>query len=105
MAEADRHMEEQAEIERKQAEEMAAARAARAVEFNKEYRNCLDIQRAETEAQKLVDLEKREAEMAIRRQLEQELADQVPRVPLLFSLPVSHFRYFFRKRRRPNRRR
>ena len=64
------------EVERKQAEDMAAARAVRAVEFNKEYRYGLDIQRAEMEAQKLVELEKHEAEMALRRNLEQAQMDQ-----------------------------
>lgn len=76
MAEADRHLEEQMEMERKQAEEMAATRAARTVDFNKEYRLGLDIQKAEIEAQRLLDLEKYEAEMVLRRTIEAAQREQ-----------------------------
>ena len=38
MAEADRHIEEQIEAERKQAEEMAATRANKVLDFNRDYR-------------------------------------------------------------------
>ena len=38
MAEADRHLEEQIEQERKQAEEMEAARSTKTLDFNREFR-------------------------------------------------------------------
>ena len=64
-------------MERKQAEQMEAARAAKTIEFNKEFRMGLDVQRAEIEAQKLVEKEKFESELALRRSLEAALKDQV----------------------------
>lgn len=76
MVEADRHLEEQIEQERKQAEEMGAARANRTHDFNREFRAGLDLQKAELEAQKLVERERFEAEMAVRRQQEAEYRDQ-----------------------------
>ena len=56
---------------------MEAARAAKTIEFNKEFRMGLDVQRAEIEAQKLVEKEKFESELALRRSLEAALKDQV----------------------------
>merc|ERR1711970_936012 len=76
MAEVDRLQEEQVEIERKQAEDMEAARASRIVDFNKEFRQGLDLQRAELEAHKLVEKERFEAELAIRRTQEAALKEQ-----------------------------
>ena len=76
MVEADRHLEEEIELERKQAEQMEAARLAKTVDFNKEFRLGLDIQRAEIEAQKLVEKEKFESELALRRSLEAALKEQ-----------------------------
>lgn len=76
MVEADRHLEEQIEQERKQAEEMEAARASRTHDFNKEFRAGLDLQKAELEAQKLIERERFETEMAVRRQQEAEFRDQ-----------------------------
>ena len=65
------------ELERKQAEQMEAARAAKTIDFNKDFRIGLDVQRAEIEAQKLVEKEKFESELALRRSLEAALKDQV----------------------------
>ena len=76
MVEADRHLEEQIELERKQAEQMEAARNAKTLEFNKDFRLGLDLQRAEIEAQKLVEKEKFENELALRRSLEASLKEQ-----------------------------
>ena len=56
---------------------MEAARAAKTIDFNKEFRMGLDVQRAEIEAQKLVEKEKFESELALRRSLEAALKDQV----------------------------
>ena len=56
---------------------MEAARAAKTIDFNKEFRIGLDVQRAEIEAQKLVEKEKFESELALRRSLEAALKDQV----------------------------
>ena len=76
LAEADRHLEEQIEKERKLASEMEAARASRTHDFNKEFRHGLDLQKAELEAQKLMEKERFEAELALRRSHEAELREQ-----------------------------
>lgn len=76
MAEADRHLEEEIEKERKQAEEMEATRQSRTVDFNKEFRQGLDLQMAEMEAQKLIEKERFEAELALRREQEAAFREQ-----------------------------
>merc|ERR1712223_964583 len=76
MVASDKKLEEQIEQERKQAEEMAAARNARTSEFHKDFRQGLDIQKAELEAQRLMEKEKFEAELAIRRSHEAALREQ-----------------------------
>ena len=76
MVSSDKRLEEQIELERKQAEEMEAARAARTAEFHKDFRQGLDVQKAELEAQKLLDKERFEAELALRRSHEAALREK-----------------------------
>ena len=76
MAEADRHLEEQIEQERKQAEEMEAARSTKTLDFNREFRIGLDLQKAEIEAQKLVEKERFEVELALRKNQEAMLREE-----------------------------
>ena len=76
MAEADRHLEEQIEQERKQAEDMEAARSTKTIDFNKEFRYGLDLQKAEIEAKKLVEKEKFEVELALRKNQEALLKEE-----------------------------
>ena len=76
MVNSDKRLEEQIELERKQAEEMEAARAARTAEFHKDFRQGLDVQKAELEAQKLLDKERFEAELALRRSHEAALREK-----------------------------
>ena len=60
MAEADRHQEEELEEERRKAESMAAARDNGINKFYKEYRNQLQQQLDEVEAERLREREKKE---------------------------------------------
>ena len=76
MAEADRAIEETIEEERKQAEEMAAARASKIVDFNKDYREGLDRQKAENEAKKVLEWERHQKELDIRKKLEAEAKEK-----------------------------
>ena len=76
MAEADRHLEEEIERERKQAEDMEAARSTKTLDFNKEFRYGLDLQKAEIEAKKLVEKEKFEVELALRKNQEALLREE-----------------------------
>ena len=66
MAEADRHLEEEMEAERRRAVEMAEARTQRMKEFHEDYRTGLRNQREEQEALKLLEMEKREIELQAR---------------------------------------
>ena len=66
MAEADRHIEEEMEEERKKAEALAKARQERLEEFQKNYRDGLDQQRVEQDALKLIEFEQREQELAVK---------------------------------------
>ena len=72
MAEADRAIEETIEEERKQAESMAASRSAKIVDFNKDYKDGLDRQKAENEAKKVLEWERHQKELEIRKKLEAE---------------------------------
>ena len=72
VSEADRAIEEQVEAERKQAEEMAAAQKAKIVDFNRDYREGLDKQRAEQDAKRILECERQQAELELRRKLEEE---------------------------------
>ena len=72
MAEADRAIEETIEEERKQAESMAAARTAKIVDFNKDYKDGLDRQKAENEAKKVLEWERHQKELEVRKKLELE---------------------------------
>ena len=76
MVASDKKLEEEIEKERKQAEEMEAARQTRTAEFHKDFRQGLDIQKAELEAQKLIEKERFEAELALRRSHEAALREQ-----------------------------
>ena len=80
-------------MERKQAEQMEAARAAKTIEFNKEFRMGLDVQRAEIEAQKLVEKEKFESELALRRSLEAALKDQVYNTYLVHTFIIYNLNF------------
>ena len=76
MAEADRAAEETIEEERKQAEGMAAARTAKIVDFNKDYKEGLDRQKAENEAKKVLEWERHQKELEIRKMLEAEAKEK-----------------------------
>ena len=76
MAEADRAIEETIEEERKQAESMAAARTAKIVDFNKDYKEGLDRQKAENEAKKVLEWERHQKELEIRKKLETEAKEK-----------------------------
>ena len=80
-------------MERKQAEQMEAARAAKTIDFNKEFRMGLDVQRAEIEAQKLVEKEKFESELALRRSLEAALKDQVYNTYLVHTFIIYNLNF------------
>ena len=70
MAEADRHQEEELEEERRRAESMAAARDNGINKFYKEYRNQLQQQLDEVEAERLRERERKEQEALQRRREE-----------------------------------
>ena len=70
MAEADRHQEEELEEERRRAESMAAARENGMNKFYKEYRNQLQQQLDEVEAERLRERERKEQEALQRRREE-----------------------------------
>ena len=76
MAEADRAIEETIEEERKQAETMAAERAAKIVDFNNDYKNGLDVQKAENEAKKVLEWERHQKELEVRKKLETEAKEK-----------------------------
>ena len=76
MAEADRAAEETIEEERKQAERMAAEKTAKIVDFNRDYREGLDQQKAENEAKKVLEWERHQKELEIRKKLEAEAKEK-----------------------------
>lgn len=65
MAEADRHIEEEMEEERKKADILAKARQERLEEFQRNYRDGLDQQRVEQDALRLIEFEQREQELGV----------------------------------------
>ena len=67
MAEADRHLEEEMEEERKKAEVMARERQERLGQFQRDYRVGLDQQRMDQDALRLIEFEQREQELAVRK--------------------------------------
>ena len=76
IADADRAIEEAVEIERKQAESMAASKQSKIVDFNRDYREGLDRQKAEHEAKKVLEWERHQAELEIRKNLEAEAREK-----------------------------
>ena len=78
MAEADRHQEEELEEERRRAESMAAARDNGINKFYKEYRNQLQQQLDEVEAERLRERERKDQE-ALQRKREEEVAREEDR--------------------------
>ena len=71
MAESDRHLEEAIEEERKKADEMTAARDNHINNFYKDYKNQLQQQLDEAQAEKLMQRERKEREAEIRRKQEE----------------------------------
>ncbi len=95
MAEADRHLEEEMESERRRAIQMAEDRAARLAEFHQDYRSGLKEQKEEMEALRLLDEEIRAEEMRIRRKQEEEEKEAKAREREQKRLKVKKMRYFF----------